>query len=352
MRTAIKIGGNILQWHFPFIKIFFLPHDITIKLQNSFTDDFIGTLDEQSIQRAKDELNEDEKNRQGAVETFREWVIQQQWLKTPTDTRFLLRFLRPKKYSQLESRKAIEQFWRSRSQIPEWCSNKDPRDPVIQDVLSKGFVMRLPKADKDGRIYLLQRAGCMDVDYIKNKLGGPDAIFKTFSVIVDWITMDPRAQVNGMVGILDLTGYGIQHKLVLHTMENIRKMSSMMQSNPMRVKGLHAYNLPPAFEAVLALIKTFLKPKLRDRVRTHGRTLVSLYEDIDMSVLPKEYLPDDYPCWGTLEEIIEYNKQEILKQPVVDHIMGLTQGDYGVDLKLKPSGEDVPSESFRKLNVD
>jgi hypothetical protein len=49
-----------------------------------YADEFIGTLDDESQKRAKKELNEDEKNRAGAVETLREWAKQQPWLKTRT----------------------------------------------------------------------------------------------------------------------------------------------------------------------------------------------------------------------------------------------------------------------------
>ncbi|XP_053378166.1 retinaldehyde-binding protein 1-like [Mercenaria mercenaria] len=323
----------------------------------SSTDDFTGTLDEESQQRAKKELNEDEKNRAGAVDTLRQWAMQQKWLKTPTDTKFLVKFLRVKKYSQLEARKALERYWKVRSSIPEWFSNKDPRDPKIQDVFDKGFMLRLPRVDKLGRIYVLQRTGCLDPDYItdKKKLNGSDAIFRAATALIDWVTMDERAQVNGMVVILDITGYSLKHKLVIHTTDNVKRFTSILPTNPNRVKGIHMYNLPLVFETVLTLVKTFMKQKLKDRIQTHGQTLVSLYDSIDMSVLPAEYLPDDYtgPCSGTLEEIIAYNKEEITKQPVVDYIMDLTSpGKYGVDSKLKPAEDDVPSASFRKLNVD
>jgi hypothetical protein len=36
----------------------------------------------------------------------------------------------------------------------------------------------------------------------------------------------------------------------------------------------------------------------------------------------------------------------------VDYLLDLASGKYGIDTKLKPSEEDVPSASFRKLNVD
>ena len=38
----------------------------------------------------------------------------------------------------------------------------------------------------------------------------------------------------------------------------------------------------------------------------HGKNLANVYDTIDVSLLPEEYLPDDYtgPCAGTAEQVI------------------------------------------------
>jgi len=46
--------------------------------------DYVCTLDEKSAKKAKDELNEDPANRLGAVQKFRELVLQQPHIKCPT----------------------------------------------------------------------------------------------------------------------------------------------------------------------------------------------------------------------------------------------------------------------------
>lgn len=314
---------------------------------------YTSTLDAASLERAKKELNEDEKNREGAVQTLREWVMIQPWLKCPTDTNFLLRFLRTQKFSQLRARDILETYWRKRTENAEWFANKDTNDPKIQDVIKSGFFLRLPRVDKDGRIYFLLRVGALDADYIKKTLG-IENLFRAMTCIQDWINMDERVQVNGLVAIVDLTGYTMQHRAVIHTPENVKKIINTMQHvYPMRVKAIHMYNLPPIFEVVLGIAKTFMKAKFKDRLKTHGRSLVSVYEEIDMSVLPEEYLDDDYkgPNSGSIKSISEYMLKELTKPEVNEHIKSLTNGQYGVDLKLKPS-DDEPQASFRKLNVD
>ena len=45
---------------------------------------FVSALDDQSKKKAKEELNENEKDRLGAVQSFRSLVLQQDWLKTRT----------------------------------------------------------------------------------------------------------------------------------------------------------------------------------------------------------------------------------------------------------------------------
>jgi len=61
--------------------------------------DYVCTLNEKSAKKAKDELNEDPKNRLGAVEKFRELVLQQPHIKCPTGRPHYVRFLCPELYT-------------------------------------------------------------------------------------------------------------------------------------------------------------------------------------------------------------------------------------------------------------
>ena len=50
----------------------------------TMADDYVCTLDEKTLEKAKKELNEDPKNRLGAVQTLREWIQQQPHLHCKT----------------------------------------------------------------------------------------------------------------------------------------------------------------------------------------------------------------------------------------------------------------------------
>ena len=52
-------------------------------------DNYQCTLSDSSIKKAKEELNEDPKERAGAVQAFREWTEREPWIRAPTGTRTL-----------------------------------------------------------------------------------------------------------------------------------------------------------------------------------------------------------------------------------------------------------------------
>ena len=57
----------------------------------------------------------------------------------------------------------------------------------------------------------------------------------------------------------------------------------------------------PAFvDNMFALMKSFMKPKMRERIQLHGKELESLHEAVGTEVLPKEYGGTN----GTIQEHI------------------------------------------------
>ena len=311
-------------------------------------------LDAEFKKKAENELKETDKERIGSVRALREWAIQRQdWLKTPLDTEYLLRFLRVRKFSQLAARKTLENFWTSRTKYPEWFSNVDMCDPDIQEIIGTGYCLVCPGTDKDGcRLVFFERTEHLDVDWAIKKFG-VNKIFKAMVGLSDWLLMDPNVQVNGIVAIEDMTAFSIKHSMELYTTDNTKKWLALWQDGyPMRTKAMHIYNEPPIFDPLMALIKQFMKPKMKKRIHMTGKNLTNLYKKVDMDMLPLDYLPDDYKgCKvGSAKDVIAYMQRETTRPEVRDEILALTSGKYRVDLAKKPK-DDEPQASFRKLNV-
>ncbi|XP_060585300.1 alpha-tocopherol transfer protein-like [Ruditapes philippinarum] len=318
------------------------------------TDAFRSKLNQKWKQKALDELNEIDKERDGAVQALREWSLQQPWLKTPTDTEFLIRFLRVRKYSQLAARSTLEQYWTARTKYKDWYNPEvSPDNPIILDIIKSGFYLFTPGEDSQGRRLIIERPGALRVEEIIKKYGTVDVIFQAVMCIWDVLNMDERIQVNGFLLLHDGTMSDTDTAKSYNISTMKRCMHIYQKAYPTRIKGLHVYGLPLMFETLLRFVKSLFSDKIANRLHIHGKSLVSVYKYIDQSALPKEYLPDNYDgkSAGSINDVVD-NMVQTFKQPdVVEHIRDLNSGKYGVDIEMKAKF-DVPTESYRKLNID
>ncbi|KAL5022440.1 hypothetical protein ScPMuIL_001595 [Solemya velum] len=309
--------------------------------------EYVCTLDEKSIKKAKKELNEDPKERAGAVKALRDWVNQQQWLRFPTDDTVLLAILRVRKFSQLRAREMVESILTTKAKCSEWYIGNDPTDPKAQKIWKEGVYVPLPR-DKDGQRALLMRIGKMDPS---GKSYTADEFIKANAMVFDYLLMDENTQVNGLIFIIDLTGMDIKHTTFFGLARNKKTTEALQKSVTARMKGIHYYNTGPIFESVFEVVKVFMSDKLRSRIHFHGQSLVSLYEKVDMSILPDEYLPDDYkgPSAGSVQDLITNYVEELNKPHIQQWVKRMHSPEWGIDLSKKPN--DEPQASFRKLNV-
>ncbi|KAL4234455.1 hypothetical protein ACF0H5_006101 [Mactra antiquata] len=315
----------------------------------SLKENYTCGLDDYSLQKAYRELNEDPKERLSALRTFREWIKQQNWLKTPTDDKYLLGFLRARKFSQLGARELLENYWTIRTKYSDWYNDIDTDDNKIQDIIKQGVYIPLPGRDKEGRKLVIVRLGAMDP---KGKMNTFDDVMRANLALFDYILLDENIQVNGLVFVIDMTGFS-RHHFVSTGMENTRKCMTVTQKAlPGRIKQLHYYNTGSVFESIFNMIRPMMSEKLRNRVHVHGQNLSTVYDKIDQCLLPEEYLPDDYTGEhsGTIQEICNNLAKELRQPKVREFIRDLHSGKYGVDLSIKQY-DDTPQASFRKLNV-
>lgn len=310
-------------------------------------DNYVCTLDEASIKKAKKELNEDPADRLAAVEALRKLLKEKNpHIKCPTDTRYLLQFLRARKFSQLEAKNLIENHLIKKSQLG-WFTDLDPKDPGILALYKTKAWLAPRKRDKEGRRIFFIRPQMVDPKKI-NKL----VFFRALASFLYFAYLDEQTQVNGTVSVFDMTGFSILHQQFL-TMEDRKNMLSMWQKAfPARIKEFHLYNGGTFLDFILMVMKLCMTDKMQKRVITHGSNLESLYEHISMDCLPEEYLPDDYegPNAGTEDEIVAAMIEDMTTGDTYERVKAYSSSQWKVDLSSKPC--DVPQASFRKLNVD
>lgn len=124
---------------------------------------------------------------------------------------------------------------------------------------------------------------------------------------------DPCTQIGGLVVLLDMSGLGFAHAKFLSPHLAKRTVEVVQEAFPMRFKAFHILHEPFYFDAILAVLRPFLKDKIRKRVSfilhildiilkildfkdffplqivTHGSDLSSLHRHIPKEILPVEY---------------------------------------------------------------
>lgn len=123
-------------------------------------DDYKSTLNADALKTASLELREDDSTREQALEQFRHWIQKHPAIKKcRTDSLFLLRFLRTKKFSLPMAQEMFERYLTIRQLYPEWFQKLDINDPDLEAIIDSGYLVPLPKRDQHGRKVILSCAG-------------------------------------------------------------------------------------------------------------------------------------------------------------------------------------------------
>lgn len=308
--------------------------------------EYVCTLSEDLLKRAKEELNEDPARRAADIEHIRDWLKHQPHIKARTDDWTILRFLRGCKFSLEKTKQKLDMFYTCKTLCPEWYTNRDPQDKKMRAILEMGMVVPVPIVKEGQRQVIIGRPGHRDPkcttadDLVK-------CIFTTMELIME---EDESVIIRGIDLVIDAGELTFQHTMQM-TPAMMKKFSVQIQEGyPMRPKGLNYINTPAAFDTVFNIFKSFMKEKMKKRIHIHGSDLESLHKEV-----PKECLPVEYGGTnGTIEEIKDY----WLKKVDARRDWLLEDEKYGVDESKRPGKAKTSADlfgiegSFRKLDVD
>ncbi|KAK9730674.1 CRAL/TRIO domain [Popillia japonica] len=185
-------------------------------------------------------------------------------------------------------------------------------------------------------------------------------LFKVNMMLSDiMVQEDDQVIIGGLVIFNDVTGAAIN--MLTHMSQSVTRkaLTYMQEAYPIRPKEMHFFNIPSFFDAMMSLIKpflkqkmkNFLKQKMKNRIRVHNTSRIEeMYQYIPKSVLPTEYGGDA----GPIQDLIDYWKKK-----VEDHAEWLIEDANYVSDESKRIGTPKTATdlfgmegSFRKLNVD
>lgn len=173
---------------------------------------------------AKEELHEDDNIRFQALNQFREWISKHPRIKKcRTDSLFLLRFLRTKKFSVPEACEMLERYLTIRQLFPQWFSKLDILDPTISEIFDNGYLVPLPQRDDNGRQIIMSVAKNFDpYKYTSVQMA------RVHSLICEGLLDDEQSQVAGYVYINDESGINMGFAS-LWSLSDLRNMIKCIQ---------------------------------------------------------------------------------------------------------------------------
>ncbi|XP_029835429.2 alpha-tocopherol transfer protein-like [Ixodes scapularis] len=265
---------------------------------------------------AEQQLGETPHVKKEAVAQLRTLLAEEPDLKCPTDERFLVKFLRSRKFRVQDTFQAIRNYFRVRTEHKDMFEDLLPSHMLFDEVIRKNKLIIIPsECDALGR-----RIGILKVGAWNPGICTLQDFFRTAIVILEYYLLEERLQIAGLVAVVDAGGLSLAHARH-YTPFEIRKLIKLAQDcYPLRIRGIYITNHPPIFELFYNVAKLFLSSKLVKRVRFIGRRYKELHE-----LLPLEGLPQEY---GGSMNSFDCNALEKALQSKEDFYMQLNQYGY------------------------
>lgn len=205
--------------------------------------------------------------------------------------RFLLKFLRSRKFRVKEARKLLVSFFKWRREKPQYFEQLDVAGPAMQRILHAGSMLLAPGVDALGRRVRVVNLAAFSRQFMDRDDALDGCSMVRYAVMMTLLlSEDAYLAVHGVVVLFNATDMGLGRMLRWRSAmaASHNDMITMEQKVlPVRLKGIYFVHQPRLFSVVYAIVKHVLSAKIRERVRLYGSDLERLRHDVPPHVLPE-----------------------------------------------------------------
>lgn len=201
------------------------------------------------------------------------------------DGRFLLRFLRARKFNVDRALQLYLNYYKYRHKHAHLLRDMTPSS--VEHVLSRGFFALLDTPNTYGSKAVVVYPARVDLEKIP-----PVDCFKALLLVLEALIEDEEAQVHGLSLIQENESLSLFQVMRASTSEFARSnilFDLIQESFPARFKSCHMVRQPWYLSILYKIAKPFLKPKFKERIHMHGTDMESLYKHFSQSMLPADF---------------------------------------------------------------
>ncbi|XP_063903554.1 uncharacterized protein LOC135122985 [Zophobas morio] len=274
---------------------------------------------------------------------LQEWLETQPHLPNMLDGHALRNFLILNKCSIEIAKQKIDNYYSARAKVPEVANEMNPKLPYHKEFNSMVYLVDHPQLTDD--MYKLT--------FFKAKGETVSPNYKPVNFMRKITTMaELKLRHDVMYGdifVVDCKGFTLNVALRITPMM-FYKVAVVLYDGVMssRIKAVHLVNMAPPLTKILNIGKSFIKPKLFQRIHIHPE------EDCLKKVIPLNLLPTDYGGEGLslqqLDDALEAKYSQ--NQELFDRL-----DEIKIDEKLRPQKLKDDNTlgfygSFTKLEID
>ena len=251
----------------------------------SVTNRYKCSLAEEDLHKAVVELNEPENNDERLLkidELRNAFNTQDSDLKLVDNSdEFLLRFLRARKFDHCKALKMLNNYHSQRNNWPD-VFDKVNNPHFVKHVFEAGCFVVLSGKAVDGSAVCIGRPGKVE-----------NAQFTDFAaaltISMDQVLKEERNQIYGVTIIEDMGYLSYEMMQQVGPFVGRRFVNLVQDCLPIRVKSINIVNESKIFDIVFAIVRPFMKEKIKNRMTNHGTNFELLHKSVEPSVLPPKY---------------------------------------------------------------
>ncbi|XP_047505621.1 alpha-tocopherol transfer protein-like [Pieris napi] len=270
------------------------------------------------------------------VAFIKEWMAKEAYLPRDIDDMLIQKFLHSCYGSLEKTKKCIDRFCSTRSQLSEIYTNRDPQSDSIKTIFSVTRVCAYKAGDDEILIHHYDDPEFEHFAFYD--------LLKTLTVQADYWINFHNVFPRGHIVILDMSCFSLKMVPKSNIMYFRDFILFLLEGMPVRVHKVYGINAPSYYDKLYSLVKPVLPAELCNIIHFF-HDYESLHKHIDKKYLPVEY-GGDAPSTKT-------ENQDWIKRINEQRKMFLDDNLWKADLKMRPKSDcNAMNGSFRTLSID